>query len=224
MLKNFQKNFQKKKTIVSLERNRLYGGISLFGLFFRQKFISVDCHTNTLYKRGAYNDYLVKNKKIIKVYSDYSFNYKKIKLQKNSADLVLIPNLIHHIEDLSILIKQIKKILKPRGKIYIFEPLVRELHQEPEDYGRFTPHGLKNNLIKFGFKKFKVNYCGGPFTASAYCWDQALQYMPKYIRKKNSNWLNKKMSYLIKLDMKYKKKSFKKKTSFPMSFSIEAQI
>ena len=22
---------------------------------------------------------------------------------------------------------------------FIFEPLVRELHQEPEDYGRFTP-------------------------------------------------------------------------------------
>ena len=83
MLKNFQKNFH-KKTIVSLERNRLYGGISLFGPFFRQKFIAVDCHTNTLYKRGAYNDYLVKNKKIIKVYSDYSFNYKKLNYKKFS--------------------------------------------------------------------------------------------------------------------------------------------
>ena len=221
-IKNYSKKLPIKKTVVSLERNRLYGGISLFGPFFRQKFIAVDCYSDTLYKRGAYNKHLVKNKKVIKVYKNFTFHYKKIKLSRNSADLVLIPNLIHHIEDLQLIFKQIKKILKNRGKIYIFEPLIRELHQEPEDFGRFTPHGLKNTLKKFGFKNFKVKYCGGPFTASAYCWDQAIQYLPKKIRKKNAKWL-KKMSHLIKLDSKYKKNLLRKNTSFPMSFSIEAQ-
>ena len=32
-VKKFSKKFSEKKTIVSLERNRLYGGISLFGPF-----------------------------------------------------------------------------------------------------------------------------------------------------------------------------------------------
>ncbi len=222
-IKKFSKNTSINKTVVCLERNRLYGGISLFAPFFKQKFISVDCYTEKLFKRGAYNKFLVKNKKIIKIYKDYSFHYKNIKLQKNSADLVIVPNLIHHIQDLNSLLKQIKKILKPRGKVYIFEPLLRELHQEPEDYGRFTPYGLRKILKEIGFKNFKIKFCGGPFTAAAYCWDQAIQYMPIKMRKKNSNWLNKKINYFDKLDKKFTKNLVRKNTSFPVSFSIESQ-
>ena len=57
-----------------------------------------------------------------------------------------------------ILLKQVKKILKPKGKIFIFEPLVRELHQIPEDYSRFTPYGLNNNLKKLNFKDGSVAF------------------------------------------------------------------
>ena len=62
--------------------------------------------------------------------------------------------------------------------IYIFEPLLRELHQMPEDYGRFTPYILEK-LSKIGFKKIKYEFTGGPFTSIAYFVDQAIQYFPK---------------------------------------------
>ena len=222
-IKKLSKKFLKTKTILSLERNRLYGGISLFAPFFSQKFISVDCYTEKLLKRGAYNKHLTKNNKLIKFYKDYSFHYKKIKLKKNSVDLILIPNLLHHIEDLKKLLLQSKNILRKNGYIYIFEPLIRELHQAPEDYGRFTPYGLKKKLTKLGFKKFKVKFNGGAFTATAYCWDQAIQYLPLKKRKEELNWLNKKISYFKKLDKKYSKNLVRKNTSFPVSFSILAQ-
>ncbi len=222
-IKKLSKKFLKKKTILSLERNRLYGGVSLFAPFFSQKFISVDCYTEKLFKRGAYNKHLIKNNKLIKFYKDYSFHYKNIKLKKNSVDLILIPNLLHHIEDLKKLLLQSKNILRKNGYIYIFEPLIRELHQAPEDYGRFTPYGLRKKLTKLGFKKFKVKFNGGAFTATAYCWDQAIQYLPLKKRKKEFNWLNKKISYFKKLDKKYSKNLVRKNTSFPVSFSILAQ-
>ena len=85
------------------------GVLVFLPLFFKQKFISIDCYTEKLFKRGAYNKHLIKNKKILKIFKSHSFHYKKIKLKKNSADLILIPNLIHHIEDLDSLIIQIKK-------------------------------------------------------------------------------------------------------------------
>ena len=175
-IKKLSKKLSKNKTIVSLERNRLYGGISLFAPFFKQKFIAIDCYTEKLFKRGAYNKHLIKNNRIIKFYKDY-----------------------------------------------IFEPLIRELHQEPEDYGRFTPYGLRNKLKKLGFKNFKIQLNGGPFTAAAYCWDQAIQYLPIKKRKKEINWLNKKISYYKSLDKKFSKNLVRKNTSFPVSFSILAQ-
>ena len=51
---------------------------------------------------------------------------------------------MHHVDDVDILLKNTLKLLKSNGVIYIFEPLIRELHQIPEDYGRFTPYILKN--------------------------------------------------------------------------------
>ena len=60
----FSKKIAKNKIIVSLERNRLYGGISLFAPFFKQKFISIDCYTEKLFKRGAYNKILLRIKNL----------------------------------------------------------------------------------------------------------------------------------------------------------------
>lgn len=222
-IKNISKKFLKTKTVICLERNRLYGGISLFAPFFKQKFISIDCYTEKLFKRGAYNKHLIKNDKIIKFYKNHSFHYKNIKLKKNSGDIILIPNLLHHIEDVDSLILQSKDILKKNGYIYIFEPLIRELHQVPEDYGRFTPYGLKKKLQKIGFKSFKIKFNGGPFTAAAYCWDQAIQYLPVSQRKKQTSWLNKKINYFKDLDKKFSKNLVRKNTHFPVSFSILAK-
>ena len=222
-IKYLSKKFHKNNSIICLERNRLYGGISLFAPFFTQKFISIDCYTKRLFKRGAYNKHLTKNKKIIKFNTSYSFYYKKINLKKKTGDLIIIPNLLHHIDDLDKLLLQSKKILKKNGYIYIFEPLLRELHQIPEDYGRFTPYGLKKKLQKLGFKNFKINFCGGPFTAAAYCWDQATQYLPMSKRKKKNIWLNKKIEYFKKLDLKFSKNLVRKNTTFPVSFSIFAK-
>ena len=131
---------------------------------------------------------------------------------------------MHHIEDVDILFTQIKSILKKDGKIYIFEPLVRELHQIPEDFFRITPFGFKSILKNLNFSKFKIKFNGGPFTAIGYCWDQALQYLPRNIRIKKAKWLNKEFIKLNQLDKKYKTNKVRKNTIFPMSFSIEAKL
>ena len=184
-IKKIAKLSKNNKKVVILERTNLYGGISLFAPFFNLKnFISIDCITEKLKKRGAYNKKFLSSNKLIKIRSEHQYHYKKIKLKKSSADFIIIPNLLHHIDDPSILFKQVKRILKPNGFIFIFEPLVRELHQIPEDYSRFTPFGLTSTLKKFGFKNVSFEYSGGPFTCILYYWDQALQFIPKNLRKK----------------------------------------
>ena len=222
-IKKLSKKVKKNSTIVSLDRNNLYGGVSLFAPFFyKHNFISVDCTSPKLKKRGAYNK-ITKRSNIIVKNKNYQFDYRNIKLKKNLADLIIIPNLMHHIEDIEIFFTQVKSILKKNGRIYIFEPLLRELHQIPEDYFRITPFGFKSILRKLKFDNFIIRYNGGPFTAIGYCWDQALQFLPKKIRFKKKKWLDNEFSKYIQLDKKYKVNKVRKNTIFPMSFSIEAK-
>lgn len=221
-IKKLSNNLNKKSNVLSLERTGLYGGISLFApYFYNNNFTSVDCSSDKILKRGAYNSKFVKNSKIIKIPFDLKCNYKNLQKSLNKKikyDLILIPNLIHHIFDNKFLLKQCKSLLKKNGILYIFEPLLRELHQKPDDYFRFTPFSLKKTLKKIGFKNFKFGYSGGPFTATAYCWDQALQYLPKKISKNYAKIIN--FQKFLILEKKYTKNLVRKHTSFPVSFSI----
>ena len=69
--------------------------------------------------RGAYNKKFVKNKHILQVPTNLISSYKNLNLKSNSSDLIIIPNLIHHIFDHQLIIKQCKKNLKKMG-FYIF--------------------------------------------------------------------------------------------------------
>ncbi len=216
-------NLTKKtnKKVLMLERTNLYGGVSLFAPYFNQKnFISVDCITDNLKKRGSYNKKFLTNKNLIKIKSKYQYDYKKLKIKPNSIDYVIIPNLLHHIDDPILLFKQIKKILKSNGHLFIFEPLVRELHQIPEDYGRFTPFSLNKSLLRFGFKSVDIDFSGGPFSCILYYWDQALQYIPENKKKIITKRLGLNFKTLINLDKKFKKNLLRKNTSAPVSFSV----
>jgi SAM-dependent methyltransferase len=223
-IKKLSKNKRLNK-IISLERGGLYGSISLLKPFFKNKeFLAIDCSSKNIRNRGGYNKKFVKNNNIIKLPIDYYRNYKKLNLKNSSIDLIIIPNLMHHIFEFSILFKQCQKALKKNGKIYIFEPLIREIHQAPDDYFRFSPFAMEETLKKNGFKNLKKNYSGGPFTASLYCLDQASQYLPLNLRKKFlKNLHNKNYKNFLYLEKKYNKNLLRNNTFFPVSFSILAQ-
>ncbi len=227
LLFNDIKKLSKKKIykVISIERTNLYGAISLFAPFFSDKeFISIDCSPKKILKRGAYNKKFVSSSEIIKTKATKFSNYKKLTSEKNSCDLIIIPNLMHHIYDYDKLIKNCKKILKKDGLIYIFEPLLRELHQMPEDYFRFTPYSLKKVLSKSGFKNIKIKTSGGAFSAALYCLHQASEYLPQKKRISfEKKYLKKEFESLMKLEKKYKKNLIRKNTFFPVSFSILAK-
>jgi len=224
-IKKLSNRIKTKTKILSLERGGLYGNLSLFGPFFSKgRFYSIDCSGPRIKKRKAYNQKLINNKKIIRININEHQFYNKIKAKENFYDLIIIPNLIHHIDDHDTLLKKCKKFLKKNGKLYIFDAILRELHQEPEDFLRFTPYGLKKKIEKHGFKVLKISKSGGPFTAIAYCWDQALQYLPKNLRKKKTKWFySKEFKKLMYLDKKYNKNLVRKYSSFPLSYSITAK-
>jgi SAM-dependent methyltransferase len=208
--------------VVSLERTLLYGGLSLFAPFFhRQDFISVDCSPDSAERRGAYNAAMVDDPRCICIPVRMRAPAEATGLPDGSADLVLVPNLVHHVRDQDGLFAEIARLLRPGGRGYIFEPLVRELHQAPDDYVRYTPWGFEQQLVKAGLAYDGFEAEGGPFTAIAYCWTQALEFFPPDKRAEMERWFyDRHMPELMAWDAEHPTNLARGHTSFPTAFAI----
>jgi SAM-dependent methyltransferase len=60
-----------------------------------------------------------------------------------SADTVLNIQVLEHTPRPQQLLKEMARILKPDGVLILCAPFSFRLHEEPHDYFRFTPHGLR---------------------------------------------------------------------------------
>jgi SAM-dependent methyltransferase len=210
---------------VALERTLLYGGFSLFAPLFRKcEFISIDCSPPSADSRGAYNSSMINDPRFIPIPLTRRAAIGATGLPDSAADLVLVPNLVHHVADQQKLFQEMHRIVRPGGKVYIFEPLVREIHQAPDDFLRYTPFGLELAFRNSGLKPLEAKTEGGPFQVISYCWTQALQYLPEPLRQHYSEWFHEQhFPELLQLDSTYNVNLDKKNSSFPMSFSIIAQ-
>jgi len=213
-------------TVVTMERGVLYGGYSLIGpLFSRFNFIGVDCSPQSAEERGAYNSPMVDDERFLAVKTHCRTSIYDTTLGENMADLLLIPNLVHHVQDQAAMFAEAARILKPGATLYIFEPLVREIHQAPDDFIRYTPYGLSDALEKSGFTVTRREETGGPFSAIAYCWAQALEYFPDDKRAEMSEWFYQKhMPELMSWDQEHRHNQCREHTRFPMAFSVTAEL
>lgn len=209
-------------TVVILERGLLYGGHSLLGPYFhRQKLISIDCSPPSADARGGYNSHMVDDDRFIRIPISKRASVLATGLEVECADLVVVPNLVHHVADQQALFKEVARVLKPGGTAYVFEPLVRELHQAPDDYLRYTPYGLSQIMTHHGLTPQTIKQEGGPFSAVAYCWTQALEYFPNETRAEMNEWFYQAhFKQLLQWDREFTKNLLREHTSFPMAFSL----
>lgn len=223
-LKELAATLAEQATVVSLERTLLYGGYSLFApLFDKQVFLSIDCSPVSADERGAYNRRLVEDPRFIKIPTTSRASIEHTELPSELADLVIVPNLVHHVENQAQLFMEVARLVKPGGRVYVFEPLVRELHQIPDDYLRYTPYGLASQMKEVGLNPEPPRMEGGPFSVIAYCWTQALEYFPKEQRQEKEQWFYEThFKELMEWDKEHPGNHVRQHTTFPMSFSTIA--
>lgn len=219
---NISKECNEETNIGILERAYIYGGSSLFSPLFEKGNITVvDCQTLSAEERGSYQSSWTDDERCIHQKANIIAPIVSTTLEDNSLDVLIIPNVVHHVRDQDAMFKEFNRILKPLGKGYIFEALIRELHQSPDDYVRYTPWGFEYMLEKSELKLTKYTPTGSAFEAISYCWIQALQYFPEEIRKEKEDWFyNEYFPKLLELDVKHPDNLFRKYTSFPTAYGI----
>jgi SAM-dependent methyltransferase len=79
----------------------------------------------------------------------------------NAYDTLFCSQVLEHVPDPMLALSEMKKKLKPGGKLLITVPFVARRHELPHDYFRYTQEGLGALLARAGFRVDEVTTYGG---------------------------------------------------------------
>jgi SAM-dependent methyltransferase len=103
---------------------------------------------------------------------DPSWDYRKIDVwadlaalpvASESADMVINTQVLEHVRNPEPVIREIYRVLKPGGRLYLTAPQGWPEHQQPNDFFRFTRYSLKSLFEKAGFRHVEIASLGGYF-------------------------------------------------------------
>ena len=108
---------------------------------------------------------------------DLEWDGKTIPLDDCSVDSAMATEVFEHCPDISVVLSEIFRVLKPGGMLFLTVPFVWPLHNVPNDEYRFTPFALRRHLEQRGFIQCELKALGG--------WDATLaQVLGLWVRRR----------------------------------------
>jgi SAM-dependent methyltransferase len=95
------------------------------------------------------------------IHVDKFVNLNEPLIINKTFDTIILSDVLEHIAEPQQLINELYLLLNPNGKIIIMVPFMYRLHEEPNDYYRYTEHALKYMLNKASFKLLEIESYGG---------------------------------------------------------------
>jgi SAM-dependent methyltransferase len=83
---------------------------------------------------------------------DYLYDGKRLPFEDRSFDTVLSVQVLEHTPDPGALVREMSRVLKDDGVLILTAPFEFRLHEEPNDFFRYTPHGLKQLCAAAGLE------------------------------------------------------------------------
>jgi len=81
---------------------------------------------------------------------------KGIPIESETIDLIICTEVLEHLKEPFFALKEMRRILKGGGKLILTVPFLWPLHEEPNDYFRYSEYGLKYLLRAAGFDKIEI--------------------------------------------------------------------
>ena len=92
---------------------------------------------------------------------DVFYDGVNLPFQDASFDTVLSVQVLEHTSDPQHLLEEMSRVLRPGGLMILSAPFSFRLHEEPHDYFRYTPHGLRMMCEKAQFEVIEIQPQGG---------------------------------------------------------------
>jgi SAM-dependent methyltransferase len=86
----------------------------------------------------------------------------RIDFEDNSFEVVVTTKIImEHVSNPSAVFRELFRVLKPGGMLFLIAPHIRRQHQAPYDYYRFTEYSLEMLLKSAGYSSYAIGNTGG---------------------------------------------------------------
>jgi SAM-dependent methyltransferase len=116
---------------------------------------------------------------------DYVGPLHEMPIEDDTFDAVLCTQVLEHLEWPRESVKEMRRVLKPGGKIYLTVPMAHNEHQVPYDFFRFTSYGVQSICRHAGFREIIVTPFGGIWARWAYEMPRGLSvFLPAGIQEK----------------------------------------
>jgi ubiquinone/menaquinone biosynthesis C-methylase UbiE len=99
--------------------------------------------------------------------ADYVGSANALPIADETFDAVVCTQVLEHVPDPLAVLNEIRRVLRPGGRVYLTAPLAWELHELPHDYYRYTAEGLKYLFDRAAFVDVRVEPRNGCFTTFA---------------------------------------------------------
>lgn len=109
---------------------------------------------------------------------DYVGPLHEMPIEDGMFDAVLCTQVLEHLEWPRESVKEMHRVLKPGGKLYMTVPMAHPEHQTPYDFFRYTSYGLESICKHAGFQEVKITPLGGLWVRWAYELPRGLPIFP----------------------------------------------
>lgn len=92
---------------------------------------------------------------------DLAWDGQQIPLQNSSVDSALLTEVLEHCPDPEAVLREIARVLKPGGFMFLTVPFIWPIHTVPHDQFRYTPFALRRMLERTGFQNPVIEATGG---------------------------------------------------------------
>lgn len=84
-----------------------------------------------------------------------------VPLPDSSADTIVLSQVLEHLERPADALAECHRLLTPGGHLLLTTPFFWHLHEEPRDFYRYSPYGLRYLLTEAGFDVLEIAPYGG---------------------------------------------------------------
>lgn len=84
-----------------------------------------------------------------------------IPIKDGSFDIVFATQVIEHVTNPNVMVRECKRVLRPNGCLILSGPFFWPLHEEPYDFFRFTRYGFEQMVKDAGFLQWQILEDGG---------------------------------------------------------------
>lgn len=110
--------------------------------------------------------------------STYVCDLASIPVEDGRFDAILFNQVMEHLPEPLLVLSELRRVMKPGGRMICTAPLFYEEHEQPYDFFRYTQFGWRLLMEQAGLKVLRLDWMEGYFGTVAYQLHTAAKYLP----------------------------------------------